>query len=70
MASLSRTAAFRPSLVLLDTDDVASLSSERDPWWTGTLADAQALVGERPEAMAIRIARPPRRSRKPVGTAA
>ena len=66
MASLSRTAAFTPSLVVLDTDDVARLASERDPWWTGVLADAQALVGEAPEAMATRIARHPRRFRKVV----
>ena len=64
MASLSRTAAFRPTLLVLDTDDVARLASERDPRWTGMLADAQALVGEAPEAMATRIARHPRRSPK------
>ena len=66
MASLSRTAAFKPSLVVLDTDDVARLASERDPWWTGVLADAQALVGEGPEAIAMRVARHPRRSPKAV----
>ena len=70
MAPFSRTSAFRPSLVVLDTDDVARLSSERDPWWMGMLADAQALVGEAPEAMAMRVARRPRRSPEPVDRSA
>ena len=62
LASSSRKAAFSPSLVVLDTDDVARLSSERDPWWMAVLADAQALVGEDPQTIATRVPRRVRRS--------
>lgn len=57
MVTFAERAGFSPSVVALGTDDVVRLSAERDPWWLQVVRDAVSLIGERPDAMAARLAR-------------
>ncbi|MBC9176179.1 helix-turn-helix domain-containing protein [Pseudoroseomonas ludipueritiae] len=48
---------FSPSVVALGTDDVARLAGQCDPWWMGVTRDAVPLVGQRPDDLAMALAR-------------
>lgn len=45
--------AFVPSVVGIDTDDVARLSKAQDPWWARVVEDAIVVLGKRPEELAV-----------------
>jgi predicted nucleotidyltransferase len=48
---------FVASLAGLGPDDVARLSREADPWWTGVAADALVVLGPRPGELAKQLRR-------------
>lgn len=45
---------FNPSVVGLTLEDVARLSSARDPWWGGVEANALLILGPRPDELATK----------------
>ncbi|MER9046406.1 nucleotidyltransferase domain-containing protein [Mesorhizobium sp. M0142] len=48
---------FNPSVVGLTPEDVARLSSTRDPWWGGVEANALLVLGSRPDELATKTRR-------------
>lgn len=44
---------FRPSLIVLDLEDVHRLTREKDPWWVSLIKDAIVLEGKRPEWLTL-----------------
>jgi predicted nucleotidyltransferase len=47
--------SFRPSVIVIDQDDVRRNAAEDTTWWKGVVADSLVLLGSRPEDLAERI---------------